>query len=68
MTTPEDACAALLRAANEADARIATVHERQPCPKLGCDARVGERCRHVFNGRELKRPHEERWTLEVPKR
>jgi hypothetical protein len=64
--TLEDRVGAMLRAANEANATIATVHERHDCPT--CSAKVGERCRHIGNGRELKRPHERRWTLEVPKR
>lgn len=66
MSTPEDICAAMLRRADEINARIATVHDRKACPT--CRAKVGERCRHVGNGREIKRPHEARWTLEVPKR
>lgn len=64
--TLEDRVGAMLRAANEANARIATVHERRDCPT--CGAKIGERCRHVGNGRELTRPHERRWTIEVPKR
>lgn len=66
MTTPEDICAAMLRAADEASQQIATVHERHACPT--CRAAIGEPCRHVANGRVLKRPHEARWTLEIPKR
>lgn len=64
----EDACIAILRRAHEADRRAATVHERKACPKPGCLAPIGQRCRHVANGRPLTRSHEERWTLEVPKR
>ena len=62
----EDACIALLRTADKVNARIATVHERQPCPT--CHAPVGEVCRHVGNHRPLTHPHEARWTREIPKR
>jgi hypothetical protein len=61
------------RAADEANERIRTCHERVACPR--CGAPVGGRCfdvrdrgKHPAWRRALKHPHRERWTQEVPAR
>jgi hypothetical protein len=63
---PPDVEAALLAAAADANARIASCHEHVACPK--CGAPVGEVCRNMNIGRRrrgapTKHPHQERWTL-----
>lgn len=72
--------ARLLAAAEAANEKIRTCHERVACPR--CGAPVGKRCTKLSSksyrsadpglGRipaiETKHPHEERWTQEVPKR
>jgi hypothetical protein len=71
---PADVEAALLAAADEANARIATCHERVACPK--CGAPIGRRCRRLPRGfsqaserrglgqpSKVVGPHRERWTL-----
>lgn len=62
---------ALRAAAEEADARIASCHERVACPK--CHAPVGLPCRRALRqfvasgiyaiGQPVVGPHRERWTL-----
>jgi hypothetical protein len=77
--TDDEVEAALLRAADEANARIASCHERVACPK--CRAPVGERCRRMPRGYSpasasrgmtqpgaVVGPHRERWTLVQPER
>jgi hypothetical protein len=69
-----DVMSSMERAANDANRRIATCHERVACPK--CNAPVGERCRRMPRGYHgmgpsgaiLKTAHEERWTQETPAR
>lgn len=66
MSTPEDICAAMLRRVHDAEAEIASCHERRVCPR--CGAAIGKPCTHLATGRPLKHPHEARWTPDVPKR
>jgi hypothetical protein len=61
----------LLAAAEEANERIRTCHERVACPL--CGAPVGTRCRRVnaissLSRAPLKHPHRQRWTLVQPAR
>lgn len=57
---------ALIALADEANARIASCHERRACPT--CHAYMGEPCKHKRTGKPLKHPHEARWTPDVPER
>lgn len=67
----------MTEAAEAANERIRTCHERVACPK--CGAPVGTKCRAMPRGyrpldlgdraaRELKSPHRQRWTLVQPAR
>ena len=73
----DDFYAVMERVAAEAEAKIASCHERRACPK--CGAPIGVRCRSMPRGyrpldygdrraRELLHPHQQRWTPDVPKR
>jgi hypothetical protein len=62
----------MMEYADELNERVATVHERRPCPK--CGAPKGMRCRSMPRGyrpldlagqyRELKSPHKWRVTAD----
>ncbi len=58
----------LLAAADAANEKIKSCHERLACPR--CRAPRGKRCHRVGMGRqlELKHPHRERWEQDVPAR
>lgn len=63
--------AAMERMAAEAEAKIASCHERRACPT--CGRPKGLLCVRKSSalagvGPPLKHPHEARWTPDVPKR